>query len=60
MTSKAEPTTGMISIYSGRDCLGRVMARGRFGFQAFDVDDKSLGLFSTQIEAMAALSAAAS
>jgi hypothetical protein len=49
----------MISIYSGREYLGHVLARGKSGFQAFDVDDKSLGVFKTRAEAIAAVSATA-
>jgi hypothetical protein len=60
MTSKAMPTTGMFSIYSGRECLGHVLARGRFGFEAFDLNDRSLGMFRTRAEAVDAVSSSAS
>jgi hypothetical protein len=58
-TSKAMPTTGMISIYSGRECLGHVLARGRFGFEGFDVNDKSVGIYRTRSEAIDAVKEAA-
>jgi hypothetical protein len=57
--TKPLPTTGMISVYSGRECLGHVLARGKSGFQAFDVDDTSLGTFRTRSEAVDAVTEAA-
>jgi hypothetical protein len=45
----------MVSIYDGQSCLGFVFHRGRAGFEAFDVDQRSLGMFPTQREATAAL-----
>jgi hypothetical protein len=52
MTNTPSPT---VSVYSGRVCLGRVLRRGRAGFEAFDIDQKSLGTFLTQREAVAAV-----
>jgi hypothetical protein len=52
--TKPLPTTGMISVYSGRECLGHVLARGRFGFEGFVVDDRSLGMFRTRADAVTA------
>jgi hypothetical protein len=57
--TKPLPTAGMISVYSGRECLGHVLARGKSGFQAFDVDDRSLGIYRTRSEAIAAVTEAA-
>jgi hypothetical protein len=37
--TKPAPSTSMISIYSGRECLGHVLARGRQGYEGFDVDN---------------------
>jgi len=45
----------MVSVYDGTACLGHVIARGRRGFEAFDRDDKSLGIFETQRQAANAL-----
>jgi hypothetical protein len=42
-------------VYDGRQCLGHIIARGKLGFELFDADDKSLGLFPSQKEAAAAL-----
>jgi hypothetical protein len=30
--------------YGGRERLGRIVCRGKFGFEAFDVNDVSLGI----------------
>jgi hypothetical protein len=47
--------TSLVSVYAGQVCLGFVLARGEAGFEAFDADEKSLGLFPTQREAAAAI-----
>jgi hypothetical protein len=45
----------MLSVYSGRECVGFILARGKTGFEAFTADQKSLGLYPTQREAARAL-----
>jgi hypothetical protein len=42
-------------VYDGRQCLGHVLARGKTSFEAFDRDDKSVGIFETQCQAANAL-----
>ena len=42
-------------VHDGRTCVGHVIGRGPTGFEAFDREDKSLGLFKTQAEAARAL-----
>ena len=49
------PTTPLVSIYDGRQCLGHVLGRGPKGFEAFDREDQSLGVFETQRQAANAL-----
>jgi hypothetical protein len=49
----------MLSVYSGQQCIGFVLARGRRGYEAFDSGERSLGAFTTQGEAVDAVSAAA-
>ena len=49
------PTTPLVSIYDGRECLGHVLSRGPKGFEAFDRDDQSVGIFETQRQAANAL-----
>ena len=45
----------MAAVYDGRACLGHVLGRGRAGFEAFDADNGSLGIFPSQREAAAAI-----
>jgi hypothetical protein len=53
----AHPPSPMLSVYDGRTCIGWIMSRGKAGFEAFDADQRSLGVFATQREAAAALPA---
>ena len=50
-------TTPMVSVYDGRDCLGFILARGKLGFEAFDAQERSAGIYPTQREAADALEA---
>jgi hypothetical protein len=34
------------SVYASQRCIGHVLARGKHGFEAFDNDDKSIGIFA--------------
>jgi hypothetical protein len=45
----------LVSVYEGRLCCGFILARGKTGFEAFDPNDKSLGIFETQRQAAHAL-----
>jgi hypothetical protein len=45
----------VISVYSGRICLGFIIERGREGFEAYDQQERSLGFFKTQKDAAAAV-----
>jgi hypothetical protein len=49
----------MLTVHDGRTCIGHIIARGRDGFEAFDVNDRSIGIFQTQAQAAAAVSAEA-
>jgi hypothetical protein len=40
--------TPLLSVYSGRDLVGFVLARGARGFEAFDAAEKSLGMFASR------------
>ena len=53
--SAPKTITPMVSVYDGRQCLGHVLGRGPKGFEAFDRDDKSVGLFPTAKQAANAL-----
>jgi hypothetical protein len=39
--------TPLSYVYDGRACLGFVISRGRAGFEAFDREERSLGLYPT-------------
>jgi hypothetical protein len=53
--TSAPTTAPMLSVYSGRDCVGFILARGKLGFECFDAEQHSLGIFPTQRAAVAAL-----
>jgi hypothetical protein len=46
-------------VYDGREMPGFVLARGRLGFEGFDRQERSLGLFKTAAQAANAVSDAA-
>jgi len=48
MSARTAPPT-MVSVYSGRDCLGFVLSRGCN--EAFATDERSFGLFPNQRDA---------
>jgi hypothetical protein len=47
----------LISVYDGRECVGFILPRGKPGFEAFDRNERSVGLFPTQRAAAAAVDA---
>jgi hypothetical protein len=57
--TKPSPRTGLLSVYDGGRCLGHVLPCGRQGFEAFDLEDKSLGVFTSRTAAIAAAKAEA-
>jgi hypothetical protein len=56
---KNTSTAPMSYIYDGRECRGFVLARGRLGFEAFDREGRSLGLYPAAPAAANAVCAAA-
>jgi hypothetical protein len=52
---KSSHAAPMVSVYDGRQCVGFILARGKSGFEAFDCDERSVGLYPTQCAAAAAL-----
>jgi hypothetical protein len=52
------PTAPLASVYHGRKCVGFVLSRGRSGFEAFNHEQRALGLFKTAAAAANAVSAA--
>jgi hypothetical protein len=45
----------LVSVYSGRVCIGFVLNRGSSAWEAFTAEQKSLGVFATQQDAIAAV-----
>jgi hypothetical protein len=39
------------AIYDGQRCIGHILHRGKKGWEAFNVDDESIGLFKSPAEA---------
>jgi hypothetical protein len=55
-----DPTqAGFLAVFNGQTCIGHLLLRGKSGVEAFDADDKSLGLFPDQKSAADALTQAA-
>jgi hypothetical protein len=44
-----------LAAYEGQRCIGFVCSRGKLGFEAFDSEERSLGIYATQREAAAAI-----
>jgi hypothetical protein len=49
----------VLSVYSGRRCIGFLLDRGKSGIEAFNMNTKSIGVFPDQKSAADAVSAAA-
>jgi hypothetical protein len=49
----------LVSIYDGRQTVGFIFARGCRGYEAFDADEHSLGVFLDQRDALDAITEAA-
>jgi hypothetical protein len=60
-TTKPAAIATLTVVYDGgqRRCIGHVLSRGKEGFEAFDVADRSIGIFQTQAQAATAVSAEA-
>ena len=50
----------LVYVCDGREAVGHVLARGRAGFERFDRQERSLGLFKTAARAANAVFDAAS
>jgi hypothetical protein len=49
----------MVSVITGQSCIGFILKRGLQGVEAFDANERSLGLFGDPIQAAAAVECAA-
>jgi len=55
MSAPPKHPSNWLVVYNGTTCIGHTIRRGRAGIEAFDIDDKSIGLFPTLADATAAL-----
>jgi hypothetical protein len=56
---ESKPAPTLLTIYSGRECIGLILNRGKSGWEAFDADQHSLGIFATEQAAADAISGTA-
>jgi hypothetical protein len=49
------PAPSMLTVTDGRECCGFLLNRGKLGWEIFDREQRSLGLFRSQREAVCAL-----
>jgi hypothetical protein len=54
ISARSSSSTAM-SVYDGRCCIGFIITHGRTSYESFDVDQHSIGLFSNERDAAAAL-----
>jgi hypothetical protein len=55
MTAATNKKSPMAPVVYGDKCRGFVFNRGRDGFEAYDIDEHSLGVFTDERAAVAAL-----
>jgi hypothetical protein len=55
MTVPIKQTQSWLAIYDGQRCIGHVIHRDKNGWEAFNTDDVSIGLFKSPAEAANAL-----
>jgi hypothetical protein len=54
---KAAPASEQLhwlAVYDGQQCIGHALSRGKLGVEAFDVENRSLGIFPSVKQALAA------
>jgi hypothetical protein len=59
MSAAVKQSSSWLAVYNGTTCIGHALWRGKTGVEAFNVDDKSIGLFPTLADASAALASLA-
>jgi hypothetical protein len=57
MTAPIKQPQSWLAIYGGQRCSGHVIYRGKTGWEAFNTDDVSIGLFKTSADAANAIEA---
>ena len=59
MSAPVKQPSNWLALYTGTTCIGHALWRGKTGVEAFNVDDRSIGLFPTLKDATAALASLA-
>jgi hypothetical protein len=57
-SESAKGAPRLLSVCEGQTCIGFLLSRGRAGVEAFNADNKSLGIFPDQKSAADAVSRA--
>jgi hypothetical protein len=55
MSARKSSESPLSYVYDGQRCIAFVCSRGKLGFEAFDSEERSLGVYGTQREAAAAI-----
>jgi hypothetical protein len=50
------PASNLVSVYAGTTCVGHILYKSRVGYEAYDFNDRSIGIFPTQQAAANAIS----
>jgi hypothetical protein len=50
------PASNLVSVYDGTTCLGHVLYKPRVGYEAYDCNDRPIGIYPTQKAAADAIS----
>ena len=56
--ASSQSVSTWLAVTTGTQCLGHVLDRGKLGWEAFDIDDNSIGTFDTQADAANAVEGA--
>ena len=52
MSAAGRHQTSMLTVYDGQRCVGFVLNRGKAGYEAINDNDRSIGAFATQRDAV--------
>jgi hypothetical protein len=55
MAASPHSASSWAAIYDGQRCFGHVIHRGKSGWEAFDANDQSIGIYKTPAGAADAL-----
>jgi hypothetical protein len=55
VSARTDKPAAMAPVFDGGRCIGFLLCRGEVGFESFDIDEVSIGLFSNEADAAAAV-----